>query len=102
MAPSELEELKKQLKELLDAGHIRPSKALFGAPVLFHKKKDESLRLCIDYRALNKVTVKNKYSIPLLADLFDRLGQAKYFTKVDLRKGYYQVRIAEGDEPKTA
>ncbi|XP_070029011.1 uncharacterized protein [Nicotiana sylvestris] len=102
MAPPELEELKKQLKELLDASHIHPSKAPFGAPVLFQRKKDGSLCLCIDYRALNKVTVKNKYLTPLIADLFDRLGQAKYFTKVDLRKGYYQVHIAEGDEPKTA
>ncbi|XP_015166051.1 uncharacterized protein [Solanum tuberosum] len=101
MAPPELEELRKQLKELLEAGHIRPSKAPFGAPVLFQKKKEGTLRLCIDYRALNKVTVKNKYPIPLIADLFDRLGQAKVFTKMDLRKGYYQVRIAEGDEPKT-
>ena len=58
--------------------------------------------MCIDYRALNKVTIKNKYPIPLIADLFDILGQAKYFTKVDLRKGYYKGRIAEGDEPKTA
>ncbi|XP_070029262.1 uncharacterized protein [Nicotiana sylvestris] len=101
MAPPELEELRKQLKELLDAGHIRPSKAPFGTPVLSQKKKDGSLHLCIDYRALNKVTVKNKYPILLIANLFDRLGQAKYFTKVDLRKGYYQVHIAEGNEPKT-
>ncbi|MCF8701922.1 retroviral-like aspartic protease family protein, partial [Corynebacterium sp. MC-10] len=101
MAPPELQELRKQLNELLEAGHIRPSKAPYGAPVLFQKKKDGSLRLCIDYRALNKVTVKNKYPIPLIADLFDRLGQAKYFSKMDLRKGYYQVRIVEGDEPKT-
>ncbi|KAM3344010.1 hypothetical protein P3S68_026101 [Capsicum galapagoense] len=101
MSPPELEELRKQLKELLESGHIRPSKAPFGAPVLFQKKKEGMLRLCIDYRALNKVTVKNKYPIPLIADLFDRLGQAKVFTKMDLRKGYYQVRIAEGDEAKT-
>uniref|UniRef100_A0A1U7VVG0 Uncharacterized protein LOC104217768 n=1 Tax=Nicotiana sylvestris TaxID=4096 RepID=A0A1U7VVG0_NICSY len=78
MAPPELEELRKQLKELLEAGHVRPSKAPFGAPVFFQKKQDGSLRLCIDYRALNKVTVKNKYPIPLIADLFDRLGQAKF------------------------
>ena len=102
MAPPELEKLRKQLKELLESGHIRPSKAPYGAPVLFQKKKDGSLRLCIDYRALNKVIIKNKYPIPLIAYLFDRLGQAKYFTKMDLRKGYYQVRIAEGDESKTA
>ncbi len=102
MAPPELEELRKQLKELLDAGHIRPSKSPYGAPVLFQKKHDGSLRMCIDYRALNKLTVKNKYPIPLIADLFDRLGGAQWFTKLDLRSGYYQVRIAEGDESKTA
>ncbi|KAJ4717218.1 Retrotransposon protein, putative, Ty3-gypsy subclass [Melia azedarach] len=100
-APPELQELKKQLQELLDAGYVRPSKAPFGAPVLFQKKKDGSLRMCIDYRALNKVTIKNKYPIPLIADLFDQLGRARYFSKLDLRSGYYQVRIAEGDEPKT-
>uniref|UniRef100_A0A3Q7GT83 Reverse transcriptase domain-containing protein n=1 Tax=Solanum lycopersicum TaxID=4081 RepID=A0A3Q7GT83_SOLLC len=76
-------------------------RAPFGAPVLFQKKKEGMLRLCIDYRALNKVTVKNKYPIPLIADMFDRFGQAKVFTKMDLRKGFYQVRIAEGDELKT-
>ncbi|RVW34437.1 RNA-directed DNA polymerase-like [Vitis vinifera] len=101
MAPPELEELRRQLKELLDAGFIQPSKAPYGAPVLFQKKHDGSLQMCIDYRALNKVTVKNKYPIPLIADLFDQLGRARYFTKLDLRSGYYQVRIAEGDEPKT-
>ncbi|KAL9259804.1 RNA-directed DNA polymerase-like protein [Drosera capensis] len=101
MASTELEELRKQLKELLDAGFIQPSKAPYGAPVLFQRKKDGSLRLCIDYRALNKVTVNNKYPIPLIANLFDQLGGAKYFTKLDLRSGYYQVRIAEGDEAKT-
>ncbi|KAK8948956.1 hypothetical protein KSP39_PZI005193 [Platanthera zijinensis] len=101
MAPPELEELRKQLKELLDTGMIRPSKAPYGAPVLFQKKKDGSLRMCVDYRALNKVTVKNKYPIPLIADLFDRMGSAKIYSKMDLQKGYYQVRIAEGDEPKT-
>lgn len=71
MAPPELEELRRQLKELLDVVFIRPSKAPFGAPVLFQKKHDGSLGMCIDYRALNKVTVKNKYPIPLVADLFD-------------------------------
>ena len=101
MAPPELEELRRQLKELLEAGFIQPSKDPYGAPVLFQKKHDGSLRMCIDYQALNKVTVKNKYPIPLIADLFDQLGRAKYFTKLDLRSGYYQVRIFEGDEPKT-
>ena len=89
MAPPELEELRSQLKELLEAGFIQPSKAPYGAPVLFQKKHDGSLRMCIDYRALNKVTVKNKYPIPLIADLFDQLGRAKYFTNLDLRSGYY-------------
>lgn len=102
MAPPELKELRRQLDELLDAGFIRPSKAPYGAPVLFQKKQDGSLRLCIDYRALNKVTVKNHYPIPLIADLFDQLGDATYFTKLDLRSGYHQVRIAAGDEEKTA
>ena len=102
MSPNELEELRKQLKELLEAKFIRPSKSPYGAPVLFQKKKDGTLRMCNDYRALNKQTVKNKYSIPLIANLFDRLHGAKVFSKLDLRKGYYQVRIAEGDEPKTA
>uniref|UniRef100_A0A3Q7IFD4 Reverse transcriptase domain-containing protein n=1 Tax=Solanum lycopersicum TaxID=4081 RepID=A0A3Q7IFD4_SOLLC len=90
MAPPVLEELRKKLKELLEAGHIRPSKAPYGAPVLFQKKK---MGRCI--------TIRNKYPIPLITDLFDRLGEVKYFTKMDLRKGYYQVRIAKGDEPKT-
>ncbi|XP_059654537.1 uncharacterized protein LOC132301286 [Cornus florida] len=97
MAPSELEELRRQLKELLDASYIRPSKAPYGAPVLFQRKKDGSLRMCIDYRALNKVTIKNKYPIPLIANLFDQLGGERYFTKLDLRSGYYQARIADGD-----
>ena len=70
--------------------------------MLFQKKHDGSLRLCIDCRALNKITVKNKYPIYLIADLFDRVDQTRYFTKLDLRSGYYQVRIAEGDESKTA
>ncbi|RVW62476.1 Transposon Ty3-I Gag-Pol polyprotein [Vitis vinifera] len=101
MAPPELEELRRQLKELLDAGFIQPSKAPYGVLVLFQKKHDGSLRMCIDYRALNKVAVKNKYPIPLIPDLFDQLGRARYFTKLDLRSGYYQVRITEWDELST-
>jgi hypothetical protein len=101
MAIPELQELRKQLTELIDAGFIRPSKAPYGAPVLFQKKHDGSLRLCIDYRALNKITIKKKYPIPLIADSFDQLSGARYFSKLDLRSGYYQVRIKEGDEPKT-
>lgn len=91
----------RQIKEQLDAGYIQPSKATYGAPVLFQRKHDVSLRLCIDYRALKKLIVKNKYLIPLIADLFDQLGWFKYFSKLDLRSGYYKVRIAKDDEPKT-
>ena len=101
MAPPELEELRKQLKDLLDAGFIQPSKAPYGASVILQKKHDGSLRMFIDNQALNKVTVKNKYPILLITDLFNQLSRARYFTKLDLRSGYYQVRIAEGDESKT-
>jgi len=102
MAPPELKELRRQLKKLLDASYIRPSKSPYGVPVLFQKKHDGFLRLCIDYQALNKITIKNKYPIPRINDLFDQFRDARYFTKLDLRSGYYQVRIGEGDEPKTA
>ncbi|GJS50693.1 putative nucleotidyltransferase, ribonuclease H [Tanacetum coccineum] len=101
MPSTELEELRNQLKELMDAVYIRPSKSPYSESVLFQMKKDGSLRMCIDYWALNKVTIKNKYPIPLIADLFDQLGKVRYFTKLHLRLGYYQVRIAEGDEAKT-
>ncbi|XP_039017075.1 uncharacterized protein LOC120147894 [Hibiscus syriacus] len=101
MSPPKLAELRKQLDELLQAGFIRPSKSPFGAPVLFQRKHDGSLRLCVDYRALNKVTVRNKYLILLIADLFNKLNNDKYFTKLDLRSRYRQVRVAKGDEPKT-
>ncbi|KAL0373943.1 UNVERIFIED_CONTAM: Transposon Tf2-12 polyprotein [Sesamum radiatum] len=101
MTQPELVELRKQLKDMLESGIIKPAKSPYGAPVLFQKKADGSLRMCCDYRALNKITVKNEYPIPLVADCFDRLSQAKYFTKIDLRSGYWQVRIKEGDEAKT-
>ncbi|RVW28400.1 RNA-directed DNA polymerase-like [Vitis vinifera] len=101
MASPKLEELRRQLKELLNAGFIQPSKAPYGTPILFQKKHDGSLRMCVDYWALNKVMVKNKYPILVIADLFNQLGRTRYFTKLDLRSTYYQVRIAEGDELKT-
>ena len=101
MSQPELAELRRQLTEMLDTGIIVPSKSPYGSPVLFQKKHDGSLQLCVDYRALNKITVKNKYPIPLMADLFDRLGGATVFTKIDLRTGYWQVRIADGDAHKT-
>ncbi|KAL5565172.1 hypothetical protein UlMin_028336 [Ulmus minor] len=102
MAPSELKELKVQLQELMDKGFIRLSFSPWGAPVLFVKKKDGTLRLCIDYRELNKVTVKNKYPLPRIEDLFDQLQGASYFSKIDLRSGYHQLKIKEEDIPKTA
>ena len=88
MTPPELREFHKQLTELLDAGLVQPSKAPYGAPVLFQNKQDGMLWMCVDYRALNKVTIKNKYPIPLAAKLFDRLSKAEYFTKLNLRSGY--------------
>jgi len=95
-------ELKKQLEELLDKGYIRPSVSPWGAPVLFVKKKDLSLRMCIDYRELNNVTVKNKYPLPRIDDLFDQLQGAGVFSKIDLRSGYHQLRVLDGDVSKTA
>ncbi|KAL3523596.1 hypothetical protein ACH5RR_016430 [Cinchona calisaya] len=102
MAPTELRELKLQLEELLDKGFIRPSTSPWGAPVLFVKKKDGSLRLCIDYRELNKVTIKNKYPLPRIDDLFDQLKGAIVFSKIDLRSGYHQLKIKSDDVSKTA
>ena len=100
-SPTELLKLRKRLRELLDASLIQPSRAPYDAPVLFQKKHDGSLPICVDYRALNKVTIKNKYPIPLAAELFDKLSKATYFTKLDLRLGYWQVWIATRDEGKT-
>ncbi len=102
MSHEELKELKVQLEELLAKGYIKPSKSPYGAPVFFVHKKDGTLRMCVDYRALNKATVKNRYPLPRIDDLFDRLSGAKVFSRIDLRSGYYQIRIAEGDEEKTA
>ena len=102
MAPMELKELKKHLEELLDKGFIRPSTSPWGAPVLFVKKKDGSLRLCIDYRQLNRIIVKNKYPLPRIDDLLDQLKGANVFSKIDLRSGYWQLRVEEQSIPKTA
>ena len=95
-------ELKKQLDELLEKGFIRPSSSPWGAPVLFVKKKDGSMRMCIDYRELNKVTIKNRYPLPRIDDFFDQLQGARYFSKIDLRSGYHQLKVQEEDVPKTA
>jgi hypothetical protein len=102
MPPAELAELKKQLQELLNKGFIRPSTSPWGCPSLFVKKKDESLRLCIYYRPLNAVTIKNKYPLPRIDVLFDQLVRAKVFSKIDLRSGYHQIKIRASDISKTA
>nr|GFC94261.1 putative reverse transcriptase domain-containing protein [Tanacetum cinerariifolium] len=91
MAPIELKELKDQLQELLEQGFIRPSVSPWGAPVLFVKKKDGSMRLCIDYHELNKITIRNCYPLPRIDDLFDELHGAMHFSKIDLRSGYHQL-----------
>ena len=90
MAPAELRELKEQLQDLLDKKFIRPSVSPWGAPMLFVKKKDGSLRLCIDYIQLNRVIIRNRYPLPRIDDLFDQLQGAQFFSKIDLRYGYHQ------------
>ncbi|GJY83460.1 putative reverse transcriptase domain-containing protein, partial [Tanacetum coccineum] len=102
LAPAEMKELAKQLKELSEKGFIRTSSSLWGAPILFVKKKDRSFRICIDYRELNKLTVKNPYPLPRIDDLFDQLQGSSIYSKFDLRSGYHQLRVREEDIPKTA
>ncbi|XP_060967115.1 uncharacterized protein LOC133035345 [Cannabis sativa] len=102
MAPAELVEFKKQLGELMDKGYIRHSTSPWGALVLFAKKADGTFRLCVDYRKLNQMKIKNKYPLPRIDELFDQLGGSKFFSKIDLRLGYHQLRIREEDIPKTA
>ena len=102
MPPQELEELKKQIRELQAQGFIRPSSSPWGAPVLFVEKKDGTLRMCVDYRSLNEVTIKNKYPLPMINDLFDQLEGAIVFSKIDLHSCYHQLKIREQDIPKTA
>ncbi|WJZ85579.1 hypothetical protein VitviT2T_005105 [Vitis vinifera] len=100
MTPLKLKELKTQLEELLSKGFIRPNTSPWEALVLFVKKKDGMLRLCIDYRKLNRFREKNKYHLPRIDDLFDQLKGVKYFSKIDLRTGYHQLRVREEDVPK--
>jgi hypothetical protein len=102
MATPELVELKEHVKELLEKGFIYPSSSPWGAPVIFIPKKDGTQRLCMDYHALNEVTVKNKYPLPRIDDLFDQLRGACVFSKIDLRSGYHQLKIRECDIPKIA
>ena len=102
MALAELKELKTQLEELLSKGFIRPSTSPWGALVLFVKKKEGSLRLCIDYRQLNRATIRNQYPLPRIDDLFDQLHGSRVYSKIDLRSGYHQLRVRENDVSKTA
>jgi hypothetical protein len=102
MGVDELEELKKQIKELQDKGLIRPSSSPWGAPVIFVDKKDSGQRMCVDYRSLNEVTIKNKYPLPRIDYLFDQLRGACVFSKIDLCSGYHQLKIRTSDIPKTA
>ncbi|GJV67598.1 putative reverse transcriptase domain-containing protein [Tanacetum coccineum] len=102
LAPSEMQELSNQLQELSDRGFIRPSTSPWGAPVLFVKKKDESFRMCIDYQELNKLTVKNRYPLPKIDNLFDQLQGSSVYSKIDLRSGYHQLRVGDEDIPNTA
>jgi hypothetical protein len=102
MPPNELAELKIQLQDLLEKGFIRPSSSPWGCPAIFVKKKDQTLRMCVDYRPLNEVTIKNKYPLPWIDILYDQLTGARVFSKIDLRSGYHQIRIRPKDIPKTA
>jgi hypothetical protein len=100
--PKELVELKTQLQELLDKGFFQPSSLPWGCPAIFVKKKDKTLRMFVDYRPLNEVTIKNKYPLPRIDLLFDQLARAKVFSKIDLRSGYHQIKICPKDISKTA
>ena len=102
LSPSELWTLREFLDEHLSLGFIRPTSSPHGAPVLFVKKKDGSLRLCVDFRGLNRITKKDRYPLPLISDLLDAPGKARIYTKIDLRHAYHLVRITPGDEWKTA
>jgi len=102
MAPAELVELKKQIEELMEKQFIRPSTSPWGAPVLLVKKKDGSSRLCVDYRQLNKITIKNKYPLPRIDNLMDHLHGSSVFSKIDLWPGYHQILVKSDDVQKTA
>ena len=97
MAPTKLKDLKAQLKDLLDKGFIRPNNSPWADPVLFVKKKSRSLRICVVYCQLNKVTIKNKYTLPRIEDLFDQLQGEIYFSKNDFKSGYYKLRVRGED-----
>ena len=102
LSPKEHEELQAQIDDLLSQGHIRPSQSPYGAPILFLPKKDGRWRMCVDYRALNKQTIRDRYPLPRIDDFLDRLGKAKHFTTLDLASSYHQIAAKEQDTPKTA
>ncbi len=102
LGPVNLETLKAYIENNLASGFIRSSKSTAGTPILFDKKPDGSLKLCVDYRGLNNLTIKNRYPLPLVTESLDRLGRAQRFTQLDLTNAYYQMRMREGDEWKTA
>jgi hypothetical protein len=102
MPTNELVELKKQITELQAKGFIRPNSSPWGAPMLFVKKKDRTQRMCVDYRSLNEVSIKNKYPLPWIEDLLNQMKGASVFSKIDLRSGYHQLKIRESDIPKTS
>ena len=102
LAPAELKVLREYLEASLAKGFIRESTSPAGSPILFVPKKDGTLRLCVDYRGLNDITIKNRYPLPLINEIMDRVNSAKVFSKIDLKDAYYRIRIREGDEWKTA
>jgi hypothetical protein len=102
MPPNELVELKTQLQDLLEKGFIRPSSSPWGCPAIFVKKMDQTPQMCMDYKLLNEVTIKNKYPLPQIGILIDQLTGARVFSKIDLRSGYHQIHIRPKDIPKTA
>jgi hypothetical protein len=102
MSDVELAELKKNVDMLLDQGFIKPSTLPYAALVLFTLKKEGALRMCVDYRALNDITIKNRYPLPRVDEIFDQLNRVRYFSKIDLRSGYWQIKVKDEDTHKTA
>jgi hypothetical protein len=102
LSPAKRAEVENQVKHLLGMGYVVPSSSPFGAPILFVPKPDGSLRMCVDYRALNSITVKNKYALPRVDDLLDSLGGATVFSALDLASGYWHIRLGPDEAPKTA